>query len=116
MNSEDVITQTMIKMFAQLHAQMGHALKGYWFYESERCPSCGRKAGPMRYQGKDALSINAYIYQRRGILIGYLLCGRCANAIHQAAKRRPGQQTAEHDDIEHSLNIAYEAHLRRMDA
>ncbi len=116
MNSDDVIESTMIKMFAQLHAQVGKALKGYWFHRSELCPSCGRKAGPMRYQGKDALSINAYIYRRRGILIGYLLCGRCANAVHQAAKQRPGVQTARHGDIETTLNNAYEAHLRQMDA
>lgn len=116
MHIEDLIESTMIKMFAQLHAQMGNALKGYWFYESNRCPGCGRKAGPMRYRGKDALSINAYIYRQRGILIGYLLCGRCANEIHQAAKRKPGQQTARHDDIEPTLNAAYEAHLRQMDA
>lgn len=116
MNTEEVINNTMIKMFAQLHAQVGDALKGYWFYESERCPGCGRKAGPMRYQGQDALSINAYIYRRRGILIGYLLCGRCANEVHQSAKKRPGVQIARHDHIEDTLNDAYEAHLRRMDA
>lgn len=116
MNPEGVIAKTMIKMFAQLHAQMGNTLKGYWFYASDRCPSCGRKAGAMRYQGKDALSINAYIYRQRGILIGYLLCGRCANEIHREAKRRPGQQTAQHDQIEPVLNEAYEAHLRQMDS
>ena len=116
MSIEDQIEQTMIQMFAQMRAHFGKAVKGHWFYDSEACPGCGRKVSPMRHKGGDALSLNAYIYRKRGILIGYILCGRCANEIHRAAKRNPGVQIARHDTIEATLGQAYEAHMRSMDA
>jgi hypothetical protein len=116
MTTEDQIDQAMIEMFARTHANFGKAVKGYWFYDSEACPGCGRKVSPMRHKGGDALSLNAYIYRKRGILIGYILCGRCATEIHRAAKRNPGVQIARHDIIETTLGNAYEAHMNKMDA
>ena len=119
MSIEDQIDQAMIEMFARTHAHFGKAVKGHWFYDSEVCPGCGRKVSkvsPMRHKGGDAVSLNAYIYRKRGILIGYILCGRCATEIHRAAKRNPGVQIARHDIIETSLGNAYEAHMNRMDA
>jgi hypothetical protein len=116
MTIEDQIEQAMIQMFAQMRTRFGRAVKGHWFYDSEACPGCGRKVSPMRHKGKDALSLNAYIYRKRGILIGYILCGRCATEIHRAARRNPGVQIAVHDIIETTLGNAYEAHMNRMDA
>lgn len=116
MTIEDQIDQAMIQMFAQMHAHFGKAVKGQWFYDGEACPGCGRKVDAMRHKGKDALSLNGYIYRKRGILIGYFLCGRCATEIHRAAKRNPGVQIALHDTIEANLGQAYEAHMNKMDA
>lgn len=116
MTHEDPIEQAMIEMFARMHAHFGKAVKGYWFYESEACPGCGRRVGTMQHKGQEAVSLNAYIYRKRGILIGYQLCNRCANEIHRAAAKRPGVQIARHDVIEKTLDAAYEAHMNRMDA
>ncbi len=116
MTTEDQIDQAMIEMFAQMHAHFGKAVKGYWFYDSEMCPGCGRRVDAMQYKGNEAVSLNAFIYRKRGILIGYLLCNRCANEIHRAAEKRPGVQIARHDIIEKTLSTAYEAHMNRLDA
>lgn len=101
-------------LFAQAHAQFGNAVKGYWFYESEHCPGCGRLVDRLRYK-KDTLSLNAFIYRRRGILIGYLLCAQCARAIVRAAQQQPGRQTGRHAVIEDTLSRAYEAHMNSLD-
>lgn len=103
-------------LFAQAHAQFGNAVKGYWFYESESCPGCGHRVNHLRHKGKDALSLNAFIYRRRGILIGYLLCAQCVRAIMRAAQRQPGQQTERHAVIEDTLSRACEAHMNSLDA
>jgi hypothetical protein len=116
MTPEEQVDQAMIEMFAQMHAQFGKAVKGYWFYESEKCPGCGRRVGAMQYKGQEAVSLNAFIYRKRGILIGYRLCSRCANEIHHAAQKQPGVQIARHDIIEKTLSAAYEAHMNRLDA
>ncbi len=105
-------------LFAQAHAQFGNTVKGYWFYwfyESEHCPGCGRLVDKLRYKGKDTLSLNAFIYRRRGILIGYLLCAQCARAIMRAAQQQPGRQTERHAVIEDTLSRAYEAHMNSLD-
>jgi len=115
MNDEqanDLLTQ----MFRQAKAQFGNAVKSYWFNGNDACPGCGREVDAVRVKGKDALSLNAFIYRERGVLIGYLLCGRCAKKIFRAAKRNPYTQTPLHADIEANLVKAYQKHLRSMDA
>ncbi|MFZ1396589.1 MAG: hypothetical protein WAS33_06820 [Candidatus Promineifilaceae bacterium] len=116
MTPEEHAEQILIQMFAQAHAQFGHVMKGYWFYEPDDCPGCGRIVGAMQYKGKEAISVNGFIYRKRGILIGYLLCNRCANEIHRSAEKRPGVQIPRHDIIEKTLSAAYEAHMNRLDA
>jgi hypothetical protein len=105
--TDDMLAQ----MFAQARAQFGSAIKGYWFYEPDPCPGCGQAVDAVKVKGQDALSLNGFIYRERGILIGYVLCGRCAKQIFQAAKVNPGKQIALHTTIETNLIKAYLQHL-----
>ena len=61
-----------------------------------RCPACGGEVDTVRTGGKTGISLNAYFYRPRGVLIGYLLCGRCADIIHRSAARMPGRQIVLH--------------------
>jgi len=102
----------MAQMFMQAQMQFGKAIKGYWFYEADPCPGCGGEidAGKV-VQSDREISLNAFIYRPRGVLIGYFLCNKCAKKIHQAAKRNPGKQIGLHDNIEKNLSDAYRKHL-----
>lgn len=110
MNSEEM-NATLAQLFTQARAQFGNVIKGYWFYEDDPCPGCQRKIDAMKFKGQDALSLNAFIYRERGILIGYLLCGRCAKQVFQAGKVNPAKQTPLHTTIETNLVKAYLQHL-----
>jgi len=109
--------EALKKMFAQAKLQFGDAAKGFWFYEDELCPGCLQvPIDAMRFKGEDALSLNAFIYRERGILIGYFLCGLCATYIFEQAEKRPGIQTPLHTKIEQNLIAAYQKHLSSLDA
>lgn len=103
-------------MFQQAQAQFGDAVKSHWFNRSEICPGCGDEVDAMKFKGKDALSLNAFIYRERGVLIGYLLCGRCAGKIMGDAQKNPYKETALHSKIEKNLTEAYKQYIRRLDA
>ena len=87
MNVDEFTQQTMAQMFAQARAQFGDAVKSFWFNDSEICPGCGRKVDYMKLKGKNALSVNGFMYRQREVLIGYVLCSRCAKKIFREAKR-----------------------------
>jgi len=106
----------MARLLAQARRQFGSAVKHYWMYDGDPCPGCGFPVDIMQYKGKDALSLNTFIYRPRGVLIGYPLCGRCAQQIFQAAEKNPGVQTALHAVIENNLIAAYQRHLASLDA
>jgi hypothetical protein len=111
------VDELMSAFFAQARKQFGPAVKSYWFYPGDLCPGCSRPTdGVMKFKGKDALSLNAYIYRERGVLIGYLLCKTCARAIHTAAQKTPYRQTPLHTQIEQFLNAVYLHHLRKQDS
>lgn len=114
--SNEYADELLAQMFRQAKAQFGRAVKSYWFNGDEACPGCGGQVDAVRLKGKDSLSLNAFIYRERGVLIGYLLCGRCAKKIFRAAKKNPYQQIPLHDTIEANLVQAYKKHLRSMDA
>jgi len=97
----------LAQLFLQARMQFGNAIKGYWFYGPDPCPGCGRTIDAIKLKGKDALSLNAFIYRERGILIGYVLCSRCAKQIFQADKVNPGKQLPLHKTIETNLIKAY---------
>ncbi|MFN8491421.1 MAG: hypothetical protein U0350_27740 [Caldilineaceae bacterium] len=97
----------LAQLFSQARRQFGNAIKGYWFYDPDPCPGCGRAIDAVKLKGKDGLSLNAFIYRERGILIGYLLCSRCAKQIFQASKVNPNKQIPLHTTIETNLIKAY---------
>ncbi|MDO8755480.1 MAG: hypothetical protein Q7J80_16405 [Anaerolineales bacterium] len=109
--------ELMKAMFEHGKAQFGSAVKSFWFYDGDLCPACfQREIGLVKFKGKDALAINAFIYRERGVLIGYLLCGTCAEYIHAEAKKNPYKQTPMHADIETNLIAAYHKHLMSLNA
>lgn len=111
------IDDLMNAFFAQARAQFGSAIKTYWFYDGDICPGCSRPTdGVMKFKGKSALSLNAYIYREHGVLIGYLLCKTCAKTIHTAAQKTPYRQTPLHTQIEQFLSAAYLQHIRKQDS
>lgn len=104
-------------LFTQAKAQFGDAVKSFWFYESDLCPGCmARPIGRIKFKGKDALAINAFIFRERGVLIGYFLCESCAKFIFKEAQKNPYKQTPLHADIERNLTTAYHKHLASLDA
>ena len=111
------VDDTLGKLFAQAKAQFGSAVKSFWFYDGDLCPACAeRPIGVVKFKGKDALAINAFIYRERGVLIGYLLCEACAKYIFKEAQKNPYRQTPKHADIERNLITAYHKHLASLDA
>jgi len=104
-------------LFKQAKAQFGDAIKAFWFYDGDLCPACGqRPIDAMKYKGEDALSLNAFIYRERGVLIGYFLCATCAGQIFKSAQINPYQQTPLHAEIEQTLIAAYRNHLKKLNA
>ncbi len=114
-NSNKQVEAMLETLFIQAKAQFGSAIKGQWFYDGD-CPGCGSPISAMKFKNKDALSLNAFIYRPRGMLIGYLLCGRCAEYIFQAAEKNPYTQTPLHTTIEQNLTAAYLRHMASLDA
>jgi len=103
-------------MFRMAREQFGPVISGYWVHEQPGCPGCGGEIGAVEIDGKPAVSLNAYFFRPRGLIIGYLLCGSCAETIHLSASKMPGRQTALHATIERHLEAAYRAYLGKMTA
>ena len=70
-----------------------------------------RPVGEMTYNKKRALSINAFMYRERGVLIAYLLCGECAQEI---ISKQPKEPTSMHKAIEDNLASAYLRYLNSL--
>jgi hypothetical protein len=104
------------KMFTLARAQFGDAVKGHWFYNGEACPGCGRAIDAVKWQGEEAMSLNAFIHRKPGILIGYLLCGRCGEEVMRAGQGLLKRSTPLHAKIEQTLIQAYERYIRLLDA
>jgi len=94
-------------VFRQAQAQFGSAIKRRWIHARDECPGCGRKIDDLNWKGQRALSLNAFMYREHGVLIAYLLCGKCGKAIHQGAEKNPGVQTELHAKIEETLRDYY---------
>lgn len=114
--NDEYVNDLLAQMFQQAKAQFGNAIKSYWFNDSDACPGCGREIDALKIEGQEALSLNAFIYRERGLLIGYFLCSRCAEKIFQDAKRNPFTQTSLHAAIETNLIKAYQKYLCSLDA
>ena len=95
-----------------MKAQFGRAVKAYWFYDGDLCPCClSRPIDEMVYNDQRALSINAFMYRERGVLIAYLLCGQCAQKLMAQASKEP---TSMHKAIENNLVSAYLYHVNSL--
>ncbi len=104
------------KLFAQAKAQFGDAVKSFWFYDGDLCPACSqRPLEIIKFKGKDALSLNAFIYRQRGVLIGYFLCETCAKRILREAKIHPYTKTALHAEIEKNLINGYLSSVGKLE-
>jgi hypothetical protein len=119
-STEDTKTEAdklLNTLFTQAKAQFGDAVKSFWFYDGELCPGClQHPIGVVKFKGRDALALNAFIYRPRGVLIGYFLCEACASFIFKEAQKNPYKQTPLHADIERNLTAVYHQHLASLDA
>jgi hypothetical protein len=101
------ISDLLDQLFRQAKMQFGSAIKSRWFYDGDGCPGCGREIDAVKFKKKKALSLNAFIYRDHGVLIAYLLCGKCANHIFKEAGTNPVGQTDLHTEIEKNLKKAF---------
>ena len=111
--SKNEISDLLEQLFRQAQMQFGSAVKSRWLHDGDVCPGCGREIDGMKFKGKNALSLNAFIYREHGVLIAYLLCGKCARKIFREAERNPFNQgpTPLHLEIEKTLKQAFVRHL-----
>lgn len=116
MNIETYAEMALAEMFSRASAQFGDAVKSRWLYNVDTCPGCGFEIDAMKFKGKEALSLNAFIYRERGVLIGYMLCGRCAGILFEAAEKTPGKETSRHAVIETNLIKGYKRYILSLDA
>lgn len=114
--SEEQAHAMLDQLFSQARRQFGPAVKSQWFYNGDGCPGCGREVDAIKMKGGDSLSMNAFIFRERGVLIGYLLCSRCAKYIFRESKKNPFKQTPLHGEIERNLKDAYLKYLGSMNA
>ena len=100
------ITDVLDLLFRQAQMQFGSAIKSRWFHDGDGCPGCGREINKMKFKGKDAMSLNAFIFREHGVLIAYLLCGKCGKHVIRATETTPLHHT-----IEGNLKKAFLRHL-----
>lgn len=103
---KDEIHELLDQIFRQAQMQFGSAIKSRWLHDGDGCPGCGKEVNVMKYKKKNALSLNAFIYREHGVLIAYLLCGKCGNQVIRATQDLPL-----HAEIEKNLKQAYVRHL-----
>jgi len=107
MKEDDDISDALDMLFSRAQMQFGSAIRSRWFYDRDGCPGCGGKVSEMKYKKKRTMSLNAFIYREHGVLIAYLLCGKCAKQIFD----NPTAKLELHDEIETNLKRAFTRHL-----
>ena len=106
------ISDLLELLFRQAKMQFGSAIKSRWFHDGDGCPGCGREIDAVKIKKKRALSLNAFIFREHGVLIAYLLCGKCGREIIRLSEKNPyGGQTPLHTEIEKNLKQAFITHL-----
>lgn len=99
--------EMMELIFRQAQMQFGAAaIKGRWFHDGDGCPGCGGKINYLKLKKKNLLSINAFIFREHGVVIAYLLCGKCGQEVIKATTDTPL-----HAEIERNLKKAFLKHL-----
>ncbi len=116
MNANEQAEAMLAQMFAMAKAQFGNAVKSSWYHASDACPGCGRRMDTVKHKGKQAISLNAFIHRKPGVLIGYMLCHRCVAVVMEAGKKFPPTETPLHATIEVNLINAYERYRKSLDA
>lgn len=105
--SNKEVSELLDQLFNTAKMQFGTAIDARWFYPDTNCPGCGGKVKKMKFKGQDSLSLNAFIYREHKVLIGYLLCGKCARYIIKESETNPFGQLPIHAEIEKNLKQAY---------
>ncbi len=97
----------MEMIFHKAQMQFGQAaIKGRWFHDGDGCPGCGGQINYFKLKKKNLLSINAFIFREHGVVIAYLLCGKCGQEVIKAKSDTPL-----HGEIEKNLKQAFLKHL-----
>ncbi len=109
--SNNEISDLLEQLYRQAQLQFGSAVKARWMHDGDGCPGCGREIDAMKYKKKRAMSLNAFIFREHGVLIAYLLCGKCAKHIFKESETNPLRQTDLHNTIEKTLKHAFVKHL-----
>ena len=109
--SSKEISDLLEQIYRQAKMQFGSAIKSRWLHDGDGCPGCGREIDAVKIKKKKALSLNAFIFREHGVLIAYLLCGKCATYIIEESKKNPYTTTALHVEIEKNLKQAFLKHL-----
>ena len=100
------ISDSLEQLFRLAQRQFGSAVRSRWMHDGDGCPGCGRAIDAMKFKRIDALSLNAFIFREHGVLIAYLLCGKCAKYFFEKAKKDPHGKTPLHAKIEENLKQA----------
>ena len=106
-HNKKFLERQIAELFRLAQMNFGRAVRSCWLHDEPDCPGCGRDISPLNFKGKQALSLNAFMYRPEGVLIGYLLCGDCAGEIFRDARRSPFRKTEIHSRIEANLIKAY---------
>src|ERR1043165_1848721 len=93
---EDLFEQ----LFRQAQMRFGTAVRSRWLHDGDGCPGCKKEIDAVKIKGKEALSLNAFIFREHSVLIAYLLCGKCARQIFRSAETDPYGTTPLHHEIE----------------
>jgi hypothetical protein len=109
MNKKEIF-DLLDQIFRQAERQFGSVVKTRWFYDGDGCPGCGSAVTGLKFKKQNAISLNAFIYREHGVLIGYLLCGKCARHIMKESEKDPLTPTALHTDIEKNLKLSFLKH------
>ena len=96
------ISDLMDDLYEMAKLQFGDVVKARWFHKEDACPGCGKKINAMKYKSQSAMSVNTFIYRDRGVLIVYLLCGKCGKQVIKATENLPL-----HAEIEKNLKSSY---------
>ncbi len=105
--SNNPIDELMDAMFRAAKMQFGPAGRSMWMHRETECPGCSGKMKPMRSKGKDLLSLNTFFFREQGVIIAYMLCGKCAKqAIKLNETTHPGS-TPLHQEIEKNLKSTF---------
>ena len=101
-------------LYRRARARHGDTIQAFWMNEAPDCPGCGNEIDLVEQDGEKMLSLNAFMYRERGVLIGYALCAACAGQIMKVGRFNPFRQTPLHAKIEQNLIAAYKTFLELL--